>query len=72
MTAKIFSVETAKRLFKDESDDLVLCHENMIKAASAAFEADGDYASASDIIARYEDMQETMRIMIAQAIAEFC
>ena len=69
--AKIFSVQVAMRLFKEESMDLALCHENMIRGASEAFEAAGDYAAANDIWARYEDYKEELEIMMADAMAEF-
>lgn len=72
MTAQIFSARTAMRLFKEESSDLALVHENMIHAASDLFEAEGDHAAANDIIARYDDYQEELRCLMADALAEFC
>ena len=69
--AKIFSVQTAMRLFKEESSDLALCHENMIEGASKAFEAAGDYASANDIWARYYDCKEELDYLLADLMAEF-
>jgi hypothetical protein len=71
MTSKIFSVEVAKRLFREESMDLALCHPNMIRGASDAFEAEGDHAAACDIVARYDEYQEELEIMMADARAEF-
>ena len=66
MPSKIYSVETAKRLFLEESMDLALCHPNMIKGASDAFEAEGNHAAANDILTRYDDYQEELRIMAAE------
>ena len=71
MTSKIFSVETAKRLFLEESMDLALCHPNMIRGASDAFETEGNYAAANDIVVRYDEYQEELQIMLAEARAEF-
>lgn len=68
MTHKIFSARTAMRLFKEDSMDLALVHPNMIKAASALFDEDGDHAAATDIHARYDDLQEELRCMAAEFI----
>lgn len=70
-TPKIFSARTAMRLFKEESSDLALVHPNMIEAASELFKAEGDHAAANDIHARYDDLQEELRVLMAEAAAEF-
>lgn len=70
-TAKIFSARTAMRLFKEDSADLALVAPSMIEAASALFEAEGDHAAANDIHARFDDLQEELRILMAEALAEF-
>lgn len=67
MTApKIFSARIAMRLFKEENSDLALVHPNMIEAASELFEKEGDHAAANDIHARYDDLQEELRCMMAE------
>lgn len=65
-THAIFSVVTAMRLFKEENSDLALCHPNIIKGASERFEKEGDHAAAGDIVSRYDDYQEELRIMMAE------
>lgn len=62
--AEIFSHVTAMRLFKEESFDLALCSAGSIQAAADEFERQGDYAAASDIVARWDDYQEELRCMM--------
>lgn len=69
--SKIFSTVTAKRLFREESFDLAIVAPSIIQAAAEEFEAEGDYGAATDIQARFEDYQEELRIMEADARREF-
>lgn len=71
ITPQIFSARTAIRLFKEEKIDLALVAPELINAASKILEEEGDHAAASDIHARFDDYQEELRCLEAQARAEF-
>lgn len=70
-TPQIFSAETAIRLFKEENSDLALVAPEIVQGASERLEERGDHAAANDILSRYDDLQEELRCLMADALAEF-
>ena len=68
---KIFSARTAIRLFREENSDLALVAPDIIESASEILEKEGDHAASADIHARFDDLQEELRILMTEAIAEF-
>lgn len=57
--------------FYNESADLMHAEADQIERVSARMEAEGDHAAANDIHARWDDLQEEMRVLWAEARHEF-
>lgn len=69
--AHIYSVQTAIRLFKEESFDLALVAPSIIEGAARELEREGFFHDESDIVARFDDYQEEIKLLHAEALNEF-
>lgn len=72
LAANPITAQEAIDLYRAEMFELSLAKPEVISEASRMLEAAGDYADADDIHARYDAEVEEVRIMVREALAEFC